>query len=70
MASYSFVNEVSFILKTNSLQWFVFVGFQLSEYRQTLTSMVAFQGTSMLEKEVLEGEITFEDGVRFSLSMW
>lgn len=42
---------------------------QLSEYRQTLTSMVAFQGTCLLEKEVGKGGVTFEDGVSFSLSI-
>ncbi|XP_024985515.1 increased DNA methylation 1-like isoform X2 [Cynara cardunculus var. scolymus] len=56
-------------LWTNRLGFIKVIPKELSEYRQTLTSMVAFRGTSMLEKEVPEGEITFEDGVRFSLSM-
>ncbi|KAI3706686.1 hypothetical protein L6452_24603 [Arctium lappa] len=56
-------------LWTNKLGFSSVIPIQLSEYRQTLTSMVAFQGTSMLEKDVPEGEITFEDGVRFSLNM-
>lgn len=56
-------------LWTNKLGFRKVTPMQLSEYRQTLTSMVAFQGTSMLEKEVPKGEITFEDGVPFSLSM-
>ncbi|KAJ9555454.1 hypothetical protein OSB04_010068, partial [Centaurea solstitialis] len=57
------------LLWTNKFGFSKMIPRQLSEYRQTLTSMVAFEGTSMLEKEVPEGEITFEDGVRFSLSM-
>ncbi|KAL4592100.1 hypothetical protein LXL04_005084 [Taraxacum kok-saghyz] len=40
---------------------------QLSEYRQTFTSMVAFQGTCLLEKEVPQGGITYKNGVDFSL---
>ncbi|XP_023745932.1 increased DNA methylation 1 [Lactuca sativa] len=44
---------------------------QRKEYRQTLTSMVAFQGTSLLEKDVVgpHGGLTFQNGFRFSLSM-
>ncbi|CAH1452085.1 unnamed protein product [Lactuca virosa] len=44
---------------------------QRREYRQTLTSMVAFQGTCFLEKEVVgpHGGVTFQDGFCFSLSM-
>ncbi|CAI9289519.1 unnamed protein product [Lactuca saligna] len=43
---------------------------QLREYRQTMTSMVAFQGTCLLEKEVVgpHGGATFQNGFCFRLS--
>nr|KAJ0198158.1 hypothetical protein LSAT_V11C700363480 [Lactuca sativa] len=41
-----------------------------SEYIQTLTSIATFQGTCLLEKEVLgpQGGVIFQDGFCFSLS--
>lgn len=43
---------------------------QLMKYRQTQPSMVEFQGTSLLEKEVPKRETTFEDNVSFNHDMW
>ncbi|KAJ0476673.1 putative histone acetyltransferase chromatin regulator PHD family [Helianthus annuus] len=40
-----------------------------SEYRKKQTSMVAFTGTSLLEKAVPEGLVTFEDNPFFDLNM-
>lgn len=47
-----------------------YICLQRREYRQKLTSIVAFEGTCLLEKEVVGpyGGVTFQDGFCFSLS--